>query len=348
MEKLARGIVCRMDNSGLGNQSKRMVDLIRPERLLVIDSTSFSPNKKQHPEWYESFETITTTGFPTNAEIQVFLNSLTHVFFLETPYNYFLMSEAKRRSVKVFDACNWEFNDYLQDKSLTLPHMFLMPSYWHLADMKDLYGPEKVKYLPPPLFHQDFKEARDINFERKGRPRFLHIVGTLAIHDRNGTLDLLEALKYTKADFDLVIRSQRPLPEEYMTSDYRVRYVFEDVEEVQDMYKDFDALIFPRRFGGLALTCNEALMSGLPVMMPDISPNNELLPTDWLIPAKKKGSFMTRIMLDYYEIEPKTLAEKIEWLTQQRLDLMKQSAFTLGYSNFSDTVLKSLYWDLWK
>lgn len=37
-------------------------------------------------------------------------------------------------------------------------------------------------------------------------------------------------------------------------------------------------MILPRKYAGLCLPMNEALMSGLPVIMTDIEPNNVILP----------------------------------------------------------------------
>ncbi len=108
------------------------------------------------------------------------------------------------------------------------------------------------------------------------------------------------------------------------------------------MYKDFDALILPRRYAGLCLPTNEALISGLPVIMTDTSPNNELLPKEWLVKCKKIGQFMTRTIIDIYGSDIKALAKKIDWLVEQDDDI-KIKAFDLGYSNFSESVLLPKY-----
>jgi len=208
--------------------------------------------------------------------------------------------------------------------------------------MKQRFGDDKVIYLPPPIDPNEFKEAREVNFKRKGTKRFLHMVGTLASKDRNGTLDLINSLKYTKADFELVIHSQQELPREYMVEDRRVKYSMRNVENACDLYKDFDALILPRRYAGLCLPTNEALMSGLPVIMTDTSPNNEWLPKEWLVKCKKIGEFMTRTMIDIYGSDIKALAKKIDWLVEQDDDI-KIQAFDLGYSNFSESVLLPKY-----
>jgi glycosyltransferase involved in cell wall biosynthesis len=84
-----------------------------------------------------------------------------------------------------------------------------------------------------------------------------------------------------------------------------------DVLNYWDNY-DQDVLIMPRRFGGLCLPVNEALGAGMPVIMPSISPNNLWLPSDWLVPATKTGSFMARTRIDIHETDPRELAAKID------------------------------------
>ncbi len=339
------GIIVFANNSGLGEQTRRLTYMLKPERILAIDSSGFSKNKKQNFGWYSNFNGYKVQGFPTNREINVFLTGLTHILVAENPLNFFLLDRARQLGVKVFIQSNYEFCDHL-NKELTLPYKFLMPSHWMNREMKEKFG-NIVEYLPPPINPNDFKEAREINFARgdinNRPPRFLHIVGTLAANDRNGTLDLLKATEFTTAEFELVIRSQHELPREYLINDRRVKYIIENVENAQDMYKDFDLMFIPRKYGGLCLTANEGLMSGLPVFMTDISPNSELLPKEWLIEARKTGEFMTRTMINIYSAYSYKIADKIDWICEQDLNKMKIDAFSIAYDNFSETVLKPKY-----
>ena len=248
------GLIVRGDFSGLGNQTRRMTYLLKPQRLLYIDSTSFSKNKAQHLDWYSGFSGYTVKGFPNDRELRIFLRGLDSFTTCETAYNYNAYTIARQMHVKSSCVINYEFCDYLVKPDLPKPDLFIMPSYWKLDEMKQRFGDDKVIYLPPPIDPNEFKEAREVNFKRKGAKRFLHMVGTLASNDRNGTLDLLEALKHTKADFELVIHSQQELPREYMVDDRRLKYSMENIEKESDIYKDFDALILPRRYAGLCLT----------------------------------------------------------------------------------------------
>lgn len=169
------GMIVRCDDSGLGNQSRNLARMLSPEKIMLIDSSSFNGNR-QHPDWYKGFAGLIVRGFPSVRECKAFLKGLTHVVTCETPYNYTLYTIAEALGIKVFTQHNYEFLDHLRDPDITRPYRFLSPSYWKLEEMQNRF-PGTV-YLPPPLAHQDFIDARLINFGRWSGPRrFLHVVG---------------------------------------------------------------------------------------------------------------------------------------------------------------------------
>lgn len=333
------GLVVFSNNSGIGIQSRRLCYLLKPNKLLAIDSSGFSKNTTQHWEWYSQFKGIMCKGFPTNREIDEFLKGLSSVFCIENPLNFHLLDRCKELGIKLYIQSNYEFCDHL-NRDLVLPTKFLMPSYWMIDKMRSRFGDDKVMYLPPPINPSEFNRAREYNLHHTSH-RYLHIVGTLAAEDRNGTLDLIRAIQQSKEDYKLVIRSQHQLPAEYLIKDPRVTYEMHDALKEEDMYKGFDALILPRRYGGLSLVCNEALMSALPVIMPDISPNNQLLPKRWLMPTKVRKQLMTRTLIDVYETDTDALAHFLD--TYQTTDADKIEAFGIGYDQFAESQLLPQY-----
>ena len=89
---------------------------------------------------------------------------------------------------------------------------------------------------------------------------------------------------------------------------------------------------------------NEALMSGLPVFMTDISPNNKILPTEWLAQSSFVKMFMARIGIELYNADPQNLAGIVDaYFSQPDLSIDKQKAFEIGYENFSSSILKDKY-----
>lgn len=303
------GMICRMDKSGLGQgQTLRLARLLNPSKIMLIDSTYFNGNE-QHPEWYSGYATTLVDGFPSNQHVFELLDGLDIVISCETFYNNALTFLARSKNVETILFANYEFLDYLSPSYIArLPDKMVTPSYWHL---KELYARFKAEYLPTPIFEDEFKEAREINLKRTGPRKYLFMNGKTAVHDRNGLESLYAALELAKGDFTVTIKAQHDIAKH---PDPRIFYDFSNPESQAELYKDFDALIQPRRYGGQTLSMCEALISGLPVVMTDIEPNNVLLPSEWLVPSAKTGEFMTRTMIDIYSADPKWLATVLDRL----------------------------------
>ena len=84
-----------------------------------------------------------------------------------------------------------------------------------------------------------------------------------------------------------------------------------DVNKYWDLYRQGDVLVMPRRFGGLCLPAQEALGAGMPVVMPDIDPNNRWLPQEWLVRATRQAQFPSVTPIDVYHSDPRALASII-------------------------------------
>jgi hypothetical protein len=199
-------------------------------------------------------------------------------------------------------------------------------------------------HLPPPTDHSLFNQAREINLS-KDHKRILHIAGKKAAKDRNGTESVLAMMKSSKEDYELVIKSQTPL--NLICKDSRVKIEIGDPDNRQDMYTGFDAMVLPRRYAGLCLPMNEALMSALPVFMTDVSPNNAVLPHKWLAESKKIDTFRTKSMVDVYDVKPERLAKVIDkYVGNNRKKEIKETAVKIGLDNFSVDSLKQKYLDI--
>lgn len=335
------GIIVRSDlGSGLQSQTYNLTRMLKPDRILHINSKPFN-GREQFTEMYDGFTGFSSLGFPDNQTVRRFLRGLTHVITAETFYSYEMIKIANASGIKTFNQVNYEFCDHLR-QPLPMPYLWLMPSYWKLEEMTEKF--EAVKYLPPPIFTNDFKKARETNFERSGSRRFVHIVGKQAEHDRNGTEDLLRALEFCQSDFELVIRSQYDLP--YEINDRRITFDIGNKADQNELYEDFDLLIMPRRYGGLCLPMNEALASGLPVVMSDISPNNRILPEEWLAQARVKMKFMTRTMIDCHMTDLQDLARRIDQfatMSDEALSAAKARAFEIAFDEFEADNLRERY-----
>jgi hypothetical protein len=91
---------------------------------------------------------------------------------------------------------------------------------------------------------------------------------------------------------------------------------------------------------------NEALMSGLPVFMTDISPNNYVLPEEWLVESDKIDKLMTRMWLDVYGANPKKLAKSIDDYVNGDKEDQKKKAYELALQHFDMNMLRDKYLDV--
>ncbi len=334
------GLIARMDKSGLGNQTKNIAEMLNPSKVMVIDSTKFN-KANQYPGLYKKHLAYKNYGFLNTRTSMSFMRNLEAVFTCETFYNNSFISEAKQLKVKTFMQYNYEFLDHLIKPHWPLPTYFISPSYWMLEEMQQRY--DNVIYLPPPTNETAFAAAKNINLNNNHK-KFLHIVGKQASNDRNGTEDLIDSLRFTNSDFTLCIKSQAPLP--YVVDDPRVIFDYSNPNNEAELYSGYDAMILPRRYAGLCLPMNEALMSGLPVIMSDISPNNKVLPSEWLVKAEKVNTLITRTPIDVHRTDPMGLAKKIDWLCEADITQEKKKAYKIGFENYSFEVLRPKYEEL--
>lgn len=303
-------VIARADSTGLGVQSRNWVHLLRPYKIIVINSKPFNGNQ-QHFEWYDRHNNAyRIEGFIKDNEISAILDGVNVLLTFEIPYNYNLISEARRRGIKTIIQNNWEFTDYLLRPNLPLPDLLVNHSYWNLDKQRTIW-PDITEYCPTPLFIEDFNKNFTVNIARSGKKRFLHVAGRKTHLDRNGTEDLLEAVKLIpkEIDFELVIKTQTvAIPD---VIDSRITIDNSSPVDERELYCNFDAMILPRRYAGASLPMNESLASGLPVIMTDIDPNNSILPSFWLVPADKSTTFMARTLVDVYSARRVDLAARI-------------------------------------
>ena len=338
------GIIARSDNTGLGNQTRELVKMLNPDKIMLINSRFFNQNK-QHPEWYDGYNSKPTIkGFPTTSEISEFLKGIDVVISCETFYNPRFIDIARSRGIKTILQYNYEFLDYLAKPNQTLPNVLVAPSLWNFEDVVNKFGDKtSVVHLPPPTDINIFSVAREIN-KSKTHKRLLHIAGKAAVKDRNGTNTVIEMLNYSSGDYELVIKTQSPL--DIKCSDPRLTIDSSNPDSHQSLYEGFDAMILPRRYAGLCLPMNEALISAMPVFMTDISPNNKVLPNEWLFNSTKIDQLQTRTMLDVYNGDAKMLAKLVDDYYSLDIPKLKDKAFDIGNGNFSTESLKDKYINL--
>jgi glycosyltransferase involved in cell wall biosynthesis len=336
------GIIARADKTGLGYQTKELVEMLNTHKIMLIDSSHFNGNK-QFPEWYDGYNvTRGQAGFLTNLEVNRFLTDVDVIISCEIFYNRRLAALAHRRGIKTILQYNYEFFEYFAINGMREPDILLGPTTWNIDIMqKHFTYKSKVAHLPPPTTPAIFASAKDANMG-KTHKRILHVAGKRAAKDRNGTDIVIEMLKYSKADYELVVTVQGDFKPD--CDDPRLTIDNSNPDDRAELYTGFDFMILPRRYGGLCLPMNEALLSGLPVIMTDVSPNNDILPSEWLVEAPKVGEVQFKGIVDLHDADPQKLAELVDkFVNEYDVAEEKQKAFNLGYNTFSPDVLKDKY-----
>lgn len=316
------GFIARCDNTGLGLESADFVRHVRPEKTLV----RVTRKRREFPERVAGC--VTTTFFenvPTPAQADEFLEGLHTLFCIETPYEWGIFEKAKQLGIRTILRINYE---YLPDPVPVAPDVMIAPVDWH--------QPDAAMVLPFPV------DRDSIPFRRRERARtFVHIAGRQGAFGRNGTVELLKAIPRVTSDVRFVIYSQHPLRR---IDDPRVHFFIRDFTDRAELYREGDVLVFPRRYGGQALSMNEALSAGMPVMMTDMRPQSSFLPAELLIkPARiGKASFFDKRTVDMAFVEPETIAEKIDEWAEADISVFSDHADRYAHS-ISWTSLGPIY-----
>lgn len=319
----ALGLIAVSSKTGLGYQTRDYYRHLKPQKTLVVDISSIN-NTTQNPDWYPDATFV--KGFPQPKQIEQFLQGLDVVLTAETPYNFELFTLAKQKGVKTICVENPEFYDYFKYPQLPMPDKIILPSTWLEAEIRNHAEPKGVEVVQ--LHHP--VDRLEFPFTLRTKPSYLHIAGNPAVNDRNGTFMALNVK-------DITITIQKTRVANFIKSRYKARVV--EPETRQQLYTFGDVLVLPRRYGGNCLPLNEALSSGLPVIMPDISPNN-ILPKNWLVPAYKDGYFEPRAKIDLYSVDKDKLLE-----TVYNLDIEKESKIA---NEIADTISWQTLLPKWK
>lgn len=300
----------RAINTGLGTQSSEFFNALNPDATVVID-LSHLDKKRYYPDRFKGKNVTTIKGIPTDKQVDEWLKQnkdLDCIFCMETPYNYHLFKQAKKLGIKTILQYNYEFLDYLNNATLEFPTVLLAPTLWNIEKVYDKYhGKCLVDFLPVPV-NTDRIQRRQV----KKIKTFVHIAGYDLYEDRNGTRSLLEAIPLVKSDCKFIIYAQKNMP---TINDPRVKVLATDLDNYEDLYKQGDCLLYPRRYGGLSLPRNEAMAAGMVVAMPRISPNWGQFDPQTLLPVKDVTYIAMRggtVMCAQFD--PVELARKIDGL----------------------------------
>jgi hypothetical protein len=240
------GTLAYATEQGLGRLAKSFADALQLEVMVV-------PHPK-HPEqpWYPGAPHYS----PRSARL--FCRSMDAVLFFETPFDWSLLSCCRRSVLMLMHECT--------PRSMPAePTAMLAPS---LLELREFPG---SKLCPVPV---------DVPWRLRTRVRtYVHNAGHGSFRGRNGTQEVLQALKHTSKPFKLLLRSQHPLS----CSDPRAE-VRCSTAPYSTLWDEGDAFVFPEKFNGLSLPLQEARAAGMLVLATDRFPTNTWLPQPLIAP----------------------------------------------------------------
>ena len=170
-------------------------------------------------------------------------------------------------------------------------------------------------------------------FLRKTANVFVFNAGNGGLGGRNGTKELLEAMKYVKSPIKLIVRSQKPI-DEY--KDPRIEY---RIGTFDDIWSEGDVFVFPEKFNGLSLPLQEAFASGMLVMCGNRFPMNTWLPTEPLIPVSGYKKEKVAVTFDSAIIRPQDIARTIDAWYNKDISKYSEQGRVFNINNS---------WKIWK
>lgn len=274
------GVIARATDRGLGIQTWEAARALDATVLVVnIDN----PSSKHYPTDLARFPdapvVTCTEGWRLPEDtVRGWLAGLDVVWTAETFYDARFCDWARDAGVRTYIHANPEFVPAGgRGWGIGQPTAWWTATCWRQDHM-----PDGTKVVPFPVATDRFRPAEP----HDGPCRWLHVAGKQALGDRNGTEAVIAALPLLEQPCSVRIITQDPELPARITAPAHVdlELVTGGLADYWDLYTDVDALILPRRYGGLCLPVQEAMAAGLAVVMPDIDPNNQTWPTR-LIPA---------------------------------------------------------------
>lgn len=259
------GILGRADHGGIAAQTLAVAQHLKPASALVLDMEGRGRGTFNATPWIEALgrENIRVATFPFRDDDLRWLFDRSKVIFAAEgppPGRDDFPNLCSGRGVEFVIHVNPElWRDSYRGPSTRLA----LPTSWHAERFPDAVA------LPMPVDCQRFP------FRQRTQARhFLHVTAP-AFHDRNGSDLLRAALPMVRSPVRFTIHGVSPYRETGRVGN--VELIFTPaLQDHAAIYPDAaDVLILPRRYGGQALTMNEAAALGMPILTLDLPPQNE-------------------------------------------------------------------------
>lgn len=277
---------------GLGVLARSFFDAGVLTDVLVVDRAGLKSRPLQ-PDWFPGADVASSRDGSLGTLIRDKGRDLVErcdvMLFLETPHDWTLIDYARERGVKTALMPMYEC---MPDPLPATPDLMVCPSLldlryysWYSSGPEPPLGiaghvlhsadcPFKAVYLPVPA---------GVPWRQRARAEvFVHNAGHGGLLGRNGTGQLLDAMRHVRSPLKLIVRSQDRL--QWGVDDPRVE-VRVGSAPYEALWDEGDVFVFPDKFNGLSLPLQEARAAGMLVMATNRFPANTWLPSGPLIPV---------------------------------------------------------------
>lgn len=253
-----RCVIARSDQGGLGYQTRDAVDMLRPQLVIEVVMGD-AARGNEHPGMFDGkADEVWRVNGPhiTDDEWHAIGKAgIDWVWTAETFYSSTACKVLRSHNVRTAVHANPElFVDQGAD-------LVAVPSSWQVATVEARHG-ERCYIMP--------HHYPDVPATPRTHMRRLLALDSPAMLDRNGLLVAIEAFKLQGTVPEIIVHA----PGANIESVDGVKHSAEHVEDMGSIYDEVDALLLPRRYGGLCLPHMEAAARGIVTIAPDTPPHD--------------------------------------------------------------------------
>lgn len=321
------GTICYTTNSGLGRLADEFIRHGVVNRILMVPHPKYNNATIKYVPREEGGPGYTPAD-------QSFLENLDTLLIFENALGHWdLVKQAKNRGTRIVYMPMYEYSPFPPPVQ---PDIVIA-----VSDLDEDY-------------YKDFPTVRlnvpvDVQWKQRETAKvFVHNAGHGGHGYRNGTPELIEAMKDVTADIKLLIRAQPDSPQ--MVSlfnksgwrrDPRISFTLQEVPS-HELYSVGDVFVFPEKFNGLSLPMQEAFASGMVVMGTDRYPMNRWLPLLPLIPSSGSKRMKIAVEFNCAVVEPIAIAGMINAYAGKGIAHLSQLGKAWAEANSWD-ILKPKY-----
>lgn len=294
------GLIVRANDRGLGIQSWEFYRHLKPHKTLAVCLNGDDEKTlARFPDAFVCRGQVYDTSFQHFSDCDVVLS-------FETFYN-----DHAIENMRQFNPCPKFIlqPNYEQQNNAGIADALIVPTVWNFENWRHA----NKTYLPVPVARERLPFRKRVKAEV-----FVHNAGTQLSDDRNGTTVFLNAVPLVKSNVKFIVRVQKMNGMLYnevvklAKADPRITFDTRTFSNYWEIWNEGDVFVYPRAYGGLALPTNEAMSTGMPVLMPNIKPQNEYLPSECLIPITQLRTIQMFKPIEACAVSPQAVAEKID------------------------------------